>query len=73
MSVDTYQNLEATVTSTEDSYTTCEGAHALTVLMEWDKLKEPKNTHVYKSMVKSAFVFGKRTILDHDRLQELGF
>lgn len=49
------------------------GAHAIAVLTEWDEFKEYDYQEVYDSMVKPAFVFDGRNILDHAKLREIGF
>jgi len=55
------------------AYEACQDAHAVTVLTEWDEFKTLDWQKVYNSMVKPAFVFDGRNILDHDKLRELGF
>ncbi len=51
----------------------CSGAHAICVLTEWDEFKNLDYTRVYSSMVKPAFIFDGRNVLDHAHLRELGF
>lgn len=49
------------------------GAHALLVLTEWDEFRDLDFEAVYKSMVKPAWVFDGRSLLDHDKLRRIGF
>lgn len=49
------------------------GAHALCVLTEWDAFKAYDYREIFDAMVKPAFVFDGRNILDHDKLREIGF
>lgn len=57
----------------KDPYEACAGAHAICVLTEWDEFKLLDFPRLYDSMVKPAFVFDGRNILDHTALRELGF
>jgi UDPglucose 6-dehydrogenase len=51
----------------------CDGAHAVAVLTEWDEFKTMDWKKIFDSMVKPAFVFDGRNILDHAHLREIGF
>jgi UDPglucose 6-dehydrogenase len=56
-----------------DPYKAAAGCDAIALLTEWGlytKLDYPK---IYKSMVKPAFIFDGRNILDHQRLHKIGF
>ena len=55
------------------AYDACSGAHALCILTEWDEFKALDYEKIYASMVKPAFVFDGRNVLDHARLREIGF
>ena len=57
----------------ESAQSACDGAHAVAVLTEWDEFKTLDWKKVFDSMVKPAFVFDGRNILDHAHLRELGF
>uniref|UniRef100_A0A5S6Q6L7 UDP-glucose 6-dehydrogenase n=1 Tax=Trichuris muris TaxID=70415 RepID=A0A5S6Q6L7_TRIMR len=56
-----------------DAYSACEGAHALVVLTEWDEFKMLDYKRIYDLMMKPAFVFDGRILLDHAKLQSIGF
>ncbi|KAK9828476.1 hypothetical protein WJX72_000184 [[Myrmecia] bisecta] len=61
------------ITCAADAYDACDGAHALTVLTEWDEFKTLDFQRIYEKMMKPAFVFDGRNILDHEALREMGF
>ena len=50
-----------------------QNAHAIAVLTEWDEFKDVDFKSVYNSMLKPAFLFDGRNILDHASLKSLGF
>ncbi|XP_016102754.1 UDP-glucose 6-dehydrogenase-like isoform X1 [Sinocyclocheilus grahami] len=53
----------------------CESAHALVICTEWDMFKELNYEKIYHKMLKPAFIFDGRRVLDHlhPQLQNLGF
>jgi len=50
-----------------------DGAHALVVLTEWDEFKMLPYHEFYAAMMKPAFIFDGRSILNHGKLEEIGF
>ena len=48
-------------------------AHAIAVMTEWDEFRDCDFESIYKSMMKPAFVFDGRNILDAEKLTGLGF
>merc|ERR1712176_145365 len=50
-----------------------EGAHAIAVLTEWDEFKNYPYHEFYEAMVKPAFLFDGRGMLDHRALEGIGF
>ncbi len=56
-----------------DPYEALKAAHAVAVLSEWDEFKDYDWKRVYDSMLKPAFVFDGRNILDKKKLEEIGF
>lgn len=56
-----------------DPYKACENSHAIAILTEWDEFKNYDYNVIYKKMMKPAFIFDGRNILDHDALREIGF
>ncbi len=57
----------------EDPYEAAEESHAIAVITEWQLYRDLDYERIYKSMVKPAFIFDGRNILDHRRLFEMGF
>lgn len=57
----------------KNPYAACEGAHAIAVLTEWDEFKEYDWQQIYDSMLKPAFVFDGRNLLDKNTLEKIGF
>mmetsp|Transcript_55 Transcript_55/g.200 ORF Transcript_55/g.200 Transcript_55/m.200 type:complete len:489 (+) Transcript_55:155-1621(+) len=57
----------------EDAYSAAKGSHALCILTEWDEFKELDFRRIYKDMVKPAFIFDGRNILNHSALREMGY
>lgn len=54
-------------------YIASKEAHAIAVLTEWDEFKEYDWQSIYDSMMKPAFVFDGRNILDGEELKRIGF
>merc|ERR1711972_11854 len=50
-----------------------EAAHAIAVLTEWDEFKQYPYSEFYNAMMKPAFLFDGRGILNHRELEEVGF
>ncbi|KAM6132258.1 UDP-glucose 6-dehydrogenase isoform 3-T3 [Pterocles gutturalis] len=63
------------VTISKDPYEACDGAHALVICTEWDMFKELDYERIHKKMLKPAFIFDGRRVLDdlHNELQVIGF
>merc|ERR1712113_1127668 len=60
-----------TFTSTPEE--AVDGAHAIVILTEWDEFKTYKYDVFYNKMMKPAFLFDGRNLLDHVGLQKVGF
>jgi UDPglucose 6-dehydrogenase len=73
MNVDNTPGLDEAITTSDDPYKACEGAHAFATLTEWDEFKELDYQKIFDSMAKPAFAFDGRNILDHEKLREIGF
>ncbi|OFX22953.1 MAG: UDP-glucose 6-dehydrogenase [Bacteroidetes bacterium GWA2_31_9b] len=56
-----------------DPYVACKDAHAIAILTEWDEFKTYDWKRIYDNMMKPAFIFDGRNILDHKKLIEIGF
>jgi UDPglucose 6-dehydrogenase len=64
---------EKHITSFENPYDTCKNAHAIAVLTEWDEFKEYDWKKIYDSMLKPAFIFDGRNLLDAEKMKSIGF
>jgi len=51
----------------------CKDSHAVAILTEWDEFKELNWQAVYDDMLKPAFLFDGRRLLDKTTLQNIGF
>lgn len=56
-----------------DPYDALKEAHAVAVLTEWDEFKAYDWTKIFDSVLKPAFLFDGRNILDHADLHKKGF
>lgn len=70
---ETMPGLEESIITSPDPYAAAEQAHAIAVLTEWDEFKTLDYQRIYDSMMKPAFVFDGRNILDHEALRAIGF
>jgi UDPglucose 6-dehydrogenase len=65
--------LATRVTFEPDPYVAANHAHAIAVLTEWSHYTQLDYERIYNSMVKPAFIFDGRNLLDHKKLYEIGF
>ncbi len=56
-----------------DPYEACEDSHAIAVLTEWDEFKDYDWMRIYNKMLKPAFLFDGRNILNAKKLRDIGF
>jgi len=61
------------IASFDNPYDACKDAHAIAVLTEWDEFNDYDWKKIYDSMLKPAFVFDGRNLLDGRKLTEIGF
>ncbi|MES2812647.1 MAG: UDP-glucose 6-dehydrogenase [Bacteroidota bacterium] len=61
------------VSITNDPYVACREAHAVAILTEWDEFKTYDWEKIYDAMLKPAFVFDGRNILDKQKMKAIGF
>jgi len=67
-----HENLQGVIVNVSP-YEACKDAHAIAILTEWDEFKTYDWQKIYNNMLKPAFVFDGRNILDKDSLQKIGF
>ena len=61
------------ITFEPDPYVAANGAHAIAVVTEWSQFAQLDYEKIHASMVKPAFLFDGRNLLDHRKLYEVGF
>jgi len=64
---------EKHIKSYSNPYDACANAHAIAVLTEWDEFIAYDWEKIYASMLKPAFVFDGRNLLDGEKLKSIGF
>ena len=55
------------------AYEAAKGAHALAIVTEWDEFKTLDYAKIFNGMLKPAFIFDGRNIVDLAKLREIGF
>jgi len=66
-------NEDGKISFVEDPYKAATGCHALAIMTDWDLYRKLDYRKIYKSMVKPAFIFDGRNIVDHQKCFEIGF
>ncbi|WP_405246909.1 nucleotide sugar dehydrogenase [Cellulophaga sp. Asnod2-G02] len=61
------------VTVVDDPMDQVENAHAIAVLTEWDEFKTYDWQKIYDKMLKPAFIFDGRRLLDKAQMEKIGF
>lgn len=69
----TFPGLDKALLTADSPVAAATGAHAVAILTEWDEFKTLDWRAIYDVMVKPAFVFDGRNILDHRALRAIGF
>ncbi len=67
------KGIDENVSYVDDPYEAASGSHAIAIMTEWDLYKHLDYEKIYKSMVKPAFIFDGRNIIDQNKLFEIGF
>jgi UDPglucose 6-dehydrogenase len=67
------EGVEGNISYIEDPYEASNGCDAIAVMTEWDIYPQLDFEKIFHSMVKPAFIFDGRNILDHNKLFEIGF
>ncbi len=67
------RGLDGKVSYVADPYKAVQGCQAIAVMTEWDLYRGLDYKRVYDRMIKPAFIFDGRNILDHRRCHEIGF
>jgi UDPglucose 6-dehydrogenase len=61
------------VSFVEDPYKAASGCHAIAIITEWVLYQNLDFEKIYRSMLKPAFIFDGRNIIDHHKVFEIGF
>jgi UDPglucose 6-dehydrogenase len=61
------------VTFEPDPYKAAHGAHAIAIMTDWAAYAELDYSQIYQGMIKPAFIFDGRNLLNHRQLHEEGF
>jgi len=69
----TEEENEESVSVSNSAYDACENAHAIAILTEWDEFKTYDWQKIYDTMMKPAFIFDGRGVLDRDLIHSIGF
>ncbi|HLA27497.1 MAG TPA: nucleotide sugar dehydrogenase [Syntrophales bacterium] len=64
---------EGRISFEEDPCNAAKGCHAIAVLTEWEQYRDLDFHNIFREMVKPAFIFDGRNILDHQRCFDIGF
>ena len=65
--------LKGDVEYIDDPYEAASSSHAIAIVTEWEIYRTLDYERVFRSMIKPAFVFDGRNIVDHQKLYEIGF
>ena len=61
------------ISSYDNAYDACKNSHAIAILTEWDEFKDYNWQKIYDEMLKPAFVFDGRNLLNSNKMKEIGF
>jgi UDPglucose 6-dehydrogenase len=67
------KGLEGKVSYVKDPYKAVKGCQAIAVITEWELYRSLDYERIYGQMLRPAFIFDGRNILDHKRCFEIGF
>lgn len=65
--------IQQNVSVATNAYEAAKDSHAVALLTEWDEFREVDFQKIYDNMLKPAFLFDGRNILDKNVLDEVGF
>lgn len=64
---------ESLVTTYSDPYEAVKDSHAVAIMTEWDEFKTYDWQKIYDSMLKPAFIFDGRNIINKEEVTKIGF
>lgn len=66
-------NDEGKISYVENPYRAAAGCHALAIMTDWDLYRKLDYQKIYQSMIKPAFIFDGRNVIDEKKCFEIGF
>jgi UDPglucose 6-dehydrogenase len=66
-------NVRDRINYVENPYEAVRGCHAIAILTDWDLYKKLDYKKIFQAMVKPAFIFDGRNIIDHEKCYKIGF
>ncbi|XP_034936581.1 UDP-glucose 6-dehydrogenase [Chelonus insularis] len=66
-------NVKNRISIYPDAYSATKNTHAVVICTEWDEFNELDYKRIYTEMIKPAYIFDGRKILNHEELQKIGF
>lgn len=70
---DSPEDVKKAVQIHSDPYSAVRDTHAIVLCTEWDEFITLDYKRIYQSMMKPAYIFDGRKILDHEKLLQIGF
>lgn len=67
------EDIESSIEVLSHPYQVCKNAHAIVLLTEWDEFLDLDWNCIYNDMLKPAFLFDGRRILNKEQLRNIGF
>lgn len=71
--IDLDENQIKSIQVNQDPYKACNNSHAIAILTEWDEFNTYDWQKIYNNMLKPAFIFDGRNLLDKKQMTEIGF
>lgn len=65
-------DFKAKISFVQDPYKAAGGCHAIAIMTEWVLYRDLDFEKIYRSMLKPAFIFDGRNIIDHQKAFEIG-
>ena len=71
--IDLNENQIKLIQVNQDPYKACHNSHAIAILTEWDEFNTYDWQKIYNNMLKPAFIFDGRNLLNKKQMTEIGF
>lgn len=70
---DDLAGLKGKINYIDDPYAAASGCHAIVILTDWDDYRRLDFRKIYRSMIKPAFLFDGRNVVNHEKCFSIGF